>query len=121
MAYVIITELEKTIILVLLVLSRGNAKKYLSKKSILTKFTPNQKRLVEKFLRKLARSKYVEKKGSTENYRLTEQGTVFGKRLLVTGVNLWKMRTKQTETRPQKRNESQIPEIVVEGSERQNE
>jgi predicted transcriptional regulator len=116
MPRVSLTELEKTILLVFLVNSKGKIEKFVKPIVVIQKFPVRQRKAVGRFLLRLARKNLLEKKGT--NYRLTKDGARTAANLLRTGVSLWSIRSEEKVEREVKKEKfPEIPEAVdTEGS-----
>jgi predicted transcriptional regulator len=79
----VITELEKTILLSALILTRGDVKKTFSEDDIVLKFPMRQRKTVRRFLGKLIKEGYLRESG--KNYRLSEEGLRIASSLLHEG------------------------------------
>ncbi len=84
-----LTELEKTILFVFLVSSKGSREKYLEEDLVLSKFTRRQRILVKRFLKRLEKDKLIIRK--EKNYKLSKKGLRIALNLLHEGVKLWKV------------------------------
>lgn len=87
-----LTELEKTILLVFLVLTKGSVDRYISEEIILSKFIPRQKKMVKSSLLRLIKNDILEKHPKEDSYKFTEQGLKRAKKILYEGAKLWKIR-----------------------------
>jgi hypothetical protein len=85
-----LTELEKTIMLVFLVFTKGSVDKHLSEEFILSKFVPRQRKLVRRAIRRLIKNSLLDKKPKELNYKFTKQGLKRASRILHEGAKLWK-------------------------------
>jgi len=81
-----ITELEKTILLVLMTLTKGKSKKLLQNDEVLVKFPIRQRKEVRLFLEKLAKKGLVNKK--TDSLGLTENGLKEASKVLLQGAKI---------------------------------
>ena len=84
-----LTELEKTIMLIFLVFTKGSLDKPLSEDFILSKFVPRQRKMVRKALKRLVKNNLLVKK--KVNYNLTKEGLKESSKMLHEGAKLWKM------------------------------
>jgi predicted transcriptional regulator len=80
----VITELEKTVLLSALILTRGNTKKLFKEDEIVLKFPMRQRKTVRRFVKKLVKEGYLIE-SSGKNYRLSEEGLKIATRLLHEG------------------------------------
>lgn len=87
-----LSELEKSILLTFLALTKATAGKYLRKNDIVLKFTKRQRRNVEKSIERLTKDKLIEKFPREERYALTEKGLKKASALLIEGAKFWKIR-----------------------------
>ncbi len=85
-----LTELEKSILLAFLVLSKG-AQKYLDRDLIVLKFPRQQRRSVRKYLIKLLDKKLITKHPREERYQLSEAGLKRSGKVLSEGAVLWRL------------------------------
>ncbi len=83
-------ELEKTIMLVFLVFTKGSIDKPISEDFILSKFVPRQRKMVKRSLRRFVKNDLIVKK--KVNYNLTKQGLKRASKILHEGAKLWKIR-----------------------------
>ncbi len=86
-----LTELEKTILLGFLVLTKGSSQKYLDRDIIVSKFPRQQRKAVRKYLEKLVEKKLITKHPKGEKYQLTEAGLKRSGEVLSEGAMLWKL------------------------------
>jgi predicted transcriptional regulator len=80
----VITELEKTILLSALILSKGDTKKLFKEDDIVLKFPMRQRKTVRRFIKKLVKGGYLIEP-SEKNYRLSDEGLRIASRLLYEG------------------------------------
>ncbi|MEM5836200.1 MAG: hypothetical protein QXR09_00925 [Candidatus Aenigmatarchaeota archaeon] len=80
----VITELEKTILLSALILSKGNTKKHFKEDDIVLKFPMRQRKTVRRFFKKLVKEGYIIE-STNKNYKLSEEGLKIASRLLYEG------------------------------------
>ncbi len=85
-------ELEKTILLVLLVFTKGSVDKCLTEDLIVSKFTKRQRSLVRKSLKRLKDEGLLIKKPKEMSYRFTDKGLKRASTILSEGAKLWKVR-----------------------------
>ncbi len=85
-----LNELEKTIMLVFLVFTKGSIDKPISEDFILSKFVPRQRKMVKRSLRRFVKNDLIVKK--KVNYNLTKQGLKRASKILHEGAKLWKIR-----------------------------
>ncbi|MDI6825700.1 MAG: hypothetical protein QMD36_00690 [Candidatus Aenigmarchaeota archaeon] len=86
-----LTELEKTILLVFLVFTKGSVDKYLQEDFIASKFTKRQRPIVRSYLRRLSRDGLLEKHPTEASYKLVKLGLKHASKILHEGTKLWKM------------------------------
>ncbi|MEM5829175.1 MAG: hypothetical protein QW040_01015 [Candidatus Aenigmatarchaeota archaeon] len=79
----ILTELEKTILLSALILTKGNPKKSFKEEEIVLKFPMRQRKTVRRFIKKLVNERYLVESG--KNYKLSEEGLNVASKLLYEG------------------------------------
>jgi len=82
----VITELEKTILIAFAVVDRGRDD-FIDEEEIVSRFSRRQRKMVERFVAKLATDRFLEKKYHT--YRLSDSGKKIVARLLSEGASLW--------------------------------
>lgn len=70
----VITELEKTILLSILILVKGNTKKSIKEDEIVLKFPMRQRKTVRRFFKRLVDDGYLIKDSAGKNYRLSPKG-----------------------------------------------
>jgi DNA-binding IclR family transcriptional regulator len=87
-----LSELEKSILLAFLALTKATAGKFLRKDEIIFKYTRRQRRNVERAIEKLTKEKFLEKFPREERYALTEKGLKTASSLLIEGSKFWKIR-----------------------------
>jgi len=78
--------LEKTILIAFAVIGRGTDD-FIPEDSIISQFSRRQHRMVERFIKKLANDRFLERKYNA--YRLSEMGKKVVARLLSEGASLW--------------------------------
>ena len=79
----VLTELEKTILLSVLILTRGDTTKLFKEEDIVIKFPMRQRKNVRRFFRKLVKDGYIlEVEGK---FKLSEEGLKTSSRLLYEG------------------------------------
>ena len=82
----VVTELEKTILIAFAVVSRGRDE-FIHEDQIIMRFSLRQRKMVRKYIKKLAADRFLEKKYNT--YKLGAIGKKQVARLLSEGVSLW--------------------------------
>lgn len=82
------TELEKTVLLVFMVFTKGSTEKYLDENFITSKFTRRKRKFVRKSLKKLAKEGILDRK--KKSYRFTKKGLKEASKILHEGAKLWK-------------------------------
>jgi predicted transcriptional regulator len=87
-----LSELEKSILLVFLALTKATAEKYLRKNDIVLKFARRQRKNVERAIERLCKEKLIGKFPREERYALTDKGLKKATSLLVEGAKFWKIR-----------------------------
>ena len=85
---VVLTELEKTILLAFLTLARG-IDKYISEQNIVSKFPVRRRKNVERFVAKLVKDRLLIKHPAQTSYKLSEDGLRHALKLLHEGAKLW--------------------------------
>jgi predicted transcriptional regulator len=80
----VLTELEKTILLSALILTKGDTKKLFKEDEIVLKFPMRQRKMVRRFMKKLVKEGYLVE-CSGKNYKLSEEGLKIASRLLYEG------------------------------------
>ncbi|MCS7106273.1 MAG: hypothetical protein NZ942_03085 [Candidatus Aenigmarchaeota archaeon] len=80
----VITELEKTILLSVLIVTKGDLKKVIGEDEIVLKFPMRQRKNVRRFLKKLVKEGYLIESPS-KNYRLSGEGFKIASKLLYEG------------------------------------
>lgn len=79
----VITELEKTILLSVMILVRGDIKKFFKEDDIVLKFPMRQRKTVRRFFKKLVKEGYlVEAQGK---FKLSQKGLEIASKLLHEG------------------------------------
>ena len=78
-----LTELEKVILLSILILNKGVRDKDIKEDDIVLKFPMRQRKNVRRYIEKLVKKKLLKKKDG--KYRMTEKGYKLAKELLFLG------------------------------------
>lgn len=86
-----LTELEKSILLAFLVLSKGEKEKYIKEDLVVFKFPRQQRKAVRKGFRKLVADKLLVKNPEEQSYRLSDDGLKRSTKILSEGAILWKL------------------------------
>lgn len=86
------TELEKTILLVFMVSTKGSTRKYLDQDFVTSKFTMRKRKYVRKSLKKLASEGLLKKHKKEKKYRFTKKGVEEASKILHEGAKLWRYR-----------------------------
>jgi hypothetical protein len=81
-----LTELEKSILLIFLVGTKGDKEKYLDESFIVSKFSISRKKIARNSLKKLVEDRLLSKDSKEEKYKLTDNGFERSKVLLSQGV-----------------------------------
>lgn len=81
-----LTELEKSILLIFLVATKGEKERYIEKDFIVSKFSISRKKIARKTLERLVEDKLLSKNPEGESYKLTENGFERSRKLLSEGV-----------------------------------
>ncbi|MEM7821725.1 MAG: hypothetical protein QXX38_02865 [Candidatus Aenigmatarchaeota archaeon] len=79
----VITELEKTILLSAMILTKGDVKKTFREEDIVFKFPMRQRKNVRRFIKKLVKERYLIE--SDKNYKISEEGLKVASGLLHKG------------------------------------
>lgn len=85
-----LTELKKSILLVFLVFAKDSVDKYIDEKTILSKFSKRQRKLVIRSIRDLERNEILVKHPEDNRYKLTDEGSKIASTVLTEGAKLWK-------------------------------
>jgi hypothetical protein len=80
------TELEKTILISVLVLVRGNTKKFIKEDDIVLNFPMRQRKNVRRFFKKLVKEGYLIKNPKDSGVRLSQNGLKIASSLLHEGA-----------------------------------
>lgn len=83
-----LTEIEKTIVLSFLILTKSSTEKYLKKDEVVLKFPRQQRKVVRASLEKLVGGRLLVKNPEDDSYRLTKEGLERGSKILSEGVAL---------------------------------
>jgi hypothetical protein len=83
-----LTELEKTILLAMLSLTKGKDQ-FVRRDDIVMKFSRFQKKMVIKYLDRLVSYGYLEKHPKALSYKFKEAGKKRAVKLLMEGAQLW--------------------------------
>lgn len=86
-----LTELEKSVLLAFLVLSKGKKEKYIKSDLVVFKFPRQQRKAVRKSLERLVTDKLLVKNPKELSYKLTEDGVKRSMKILAEGAILWKL------------------------------
>jgi len=81
-----ITELEKTILISILVLVRGNTRKFIKEDDIVLKFPMRQRKTVRRFFERLLDDGYVIKNPAGNSFKLSSEGLKLASRSLHEGA-----------------------------------
>ncbi len=84
-----LTELEKTVLLAILVFAKGSLATYVTEQQLTSKFPIRKKILVKETLKDLVKSKLLEKDKKEPKYKITKEGQQYASKLLHQGVKLW--------------------------------
>ena len=87
-----LTELDKTILLAILVFAKGSIKTFILEDKIVLKFPMRKRILVRESLFDLTKNKLLEKHPKEKKHRLTEEGKISASRILHQGAKLWYMK-----------------------------
>jgi predicted transcriptional regulator len=85
------TEFDKSILLGMLVLTKGSKEKFVDRKEITSKFARAKRKYIIGSLRKLVREGYIEKNPKEDKYKFTKEGLEEASKLLMEGAKLWYM------------------------------
>jgi hypothetical protein len=86
-----LTELEKTIMLVFLVFTKGSLEKYLKEEFITSKFTMRRRIVVRRSLVRLVKDGLLIKHPEEASYKFSKKGLKRASDLLHEGAKLWKL------------------------------
>jgi len=86
-----LTELDKTILLAFLVLTKGK-EIYVDEPSIVLKFRMRQRPMVRRRLKRLVRERLLLKHPKERSYRLSKTGLKQALKILHEGAKLWTIR-----------------------------
>jgi len=86
---VVLTELEKTVLLTFLVLAKKKLKEFLPAESVVNKFPIRQRKHVRNAIKKLEKNKFLVRHPKKESYKLSEKGLKRALKLLHEGAKLW--------------------------------
>lgn len=81
----VVTELEKTILLSVLLLSKGKPQKLITQDEIVLKFPMRQRKSIRRYVKKLVEEGYLTKNPHAESYRLSIEGQKLSLNLLHQG------------------------------------
>jgi len=81
-----ITELEKTILISSLLLSKGNTKKFIKEDDIVIKFPMRQRKTVRRFFQRLVKDECLTKSKDGKTFRLSIEGLKIASNLLYGGA-----------------------------------
>jgi len=84
-----LTELEKIILLIFLVFSKGD--KYLSEGFVLSKFVPRRRKMVRISMKRLIKNHLLLEHPIEKSYMLTKEGLRQASKILHEGAKLWKL------------------------------
>lgn len=83
------TELEKTLLLGMLMLTKGSKEKTIPKKKITERFARSKRKYVSRGLDRLVDKEFLEK--TDGEYKLTKKGLEEASKALTEGAQLWYM------------------------------
>lgn len=84
-----LTELEKTVLLAILVFAKGSLIVYVSEEQLTSKFPMRKRVLVREGLKDLVKAGLLEKDKKQAKYKLTKEGQQYASKLLHQGAKLW--------------------------------
>ncbi|MBS3052557.1 MAG: hypothetical protein J4428_04290 [Candidatus Aenigmarchaeota archaeon] len=84
-----LTELEKTVLLAVLVFAKGSLTTYITEQQLTVKFPIRKKILVREALKDLTKANLLEKDKKQQKYKLTKEGQQHASKLLHQGAKLW--------------------------------
>jgi hypothetical protein len=87
----LLTELEKTILISLYALTQSSRVKAMTEEELLGKFPVRQRRAVKKYLQELVRKKLLRKeadKRKTVTYRITDRAIGEATKIIISGARL---------------------------------
>ncbi len=90
MVQIRIRELDKTLLLGFLVLTKGSLRKYIKEEEITSKFPPMKRKMVRYAIKRLARAKLLSKHPKEKRYKFTKEGLKEAKKVLYQGAKIWK-------------------------------
>jgi len=90
MVQIRIRELDKTILLAFLVLTKGSLDTYLKEDEITSKFARRKGKMIRYALNRLVRAKLLSKHPKENKYKFTQEGLNEAKKVLYQGAKLWK-------------------------------
>lgn len=79
----VLTELEKTILLSVMILTKGDSKKLFKEDEIVMKFPMRQRKTVRRFFKKLVKEGYLLE--TDGKFKISEEGLKIASRLLYEG------------------------------------
>jgi hypothetical protein len=85
-----LTELEKSILMVFFIASKGEKNKYMDENVILLKFPRSQNKIVRRYLDRLVENRMIII-NPTKGYALTEDGFERSRKLLSEGVHTFRL------------------------------
>lgn len=91
MVYIRIKELDKTILLAFLVLTKGSLDKYMKEEDITSKFARMKRKMIRYALHRLVHAKLLSKHPKENKYKFTREGLNEAKKVLYQGAKLWKI------------------------------
>lgn len=86
-----IRELDKTILLAFLVLTKGSLDKYVKEEDITSKFARMKRKMIRYALARLAHAKLLSKHPKENKYKFTQGGLDEARKVLYQGAKLWKI------------------------------
>ena len=86
-----LTELEKTILLAFLVITKGSIDVYLKEDDITSKFAMRKRKLVRISLERLRKQGFLKKHPRKKEYKFTKNGIKSASVVLSEGARLWGM------------------------------
>jgi len=91
MVYIRIREVDKTILLGFLVLTKGSLDKYVKQEDITSKFPPMKRKMIRYALKRLVHARLLSEHPEENTYKFTQDGLNEARKVLYQGAKLWKI------------------------------
>lgn len=87
-----ITELDKTVLLAMLVFTKGSLNTFISEEQLTKRFAVRKRALVRSSINSLVKDKLIIKHPKEKKYKFTKNGLKMASKVLHQGAKLWYMK-----------------------------